>query len=393
MASQDPALTKKLQVFLGLVVGSLGIVLAANVAIRSRTSAFSEGAGTPRRAGLERLWANPTRCAMTMEPSPDNERPMRHVNAGIIGPVDVLELGQSDADHVSSTFFKEGVRFYNGFLSNSYFVYHYEVFDDLVAAHGPPKLVLYDVRSGYLLRDATEPAWDTPGNSPLWWGFPPFHTGKPAPLPWYRDIPSLLSLAQTELTLTWLKNQLPVHASGPVSTDTEKDDGKQFRCVDLTKKSSMYRWMADGSRIYQGELDGKLAPHGPIHVSEAVGDRHVNETRPVQLDWVLGKILERGTKVILYSPPIHPASYVDPRQIPAIKASGAALQRVADKYGIDYCDLTLLADDLGCTNEDFSDELHVSRRCDRLVMKRLATSCAPKAGPMLRGMLAPATLE
>jgi hypothetical protein len=389
VSSQSPLETRKALAFVGLVVGALAAILAANVAIRDKTGAFAEGAGTPRRAGLEKLAANPTRCAMTMEPSPDNERPMRHVNAGIVGPVDLLVLGQSDADHIVHDFFKPSVRFYNGFLSNSYFVYHYEVFLDLVKAHGPPKLVLYDVRSGYILRDATEPAWDTPASSALWWGFPPFHMGKGAPLPWYRDIPSLLSLAQTNLTMTWLWNQLPHEPVRPDSSDLDSDTGAQFRCVDLHKKSSMYRWQADGSRIYGGEIDGVLAPHGPDHFNEAVGDRHVNTTRPPQLDWVLGKIQELGTDVILYSPPVNPLSVTDPKQVGFIRQSGAAIRAVADKHHVDYCDLSLEGNAIGCTVAEFADEVHHSRKCDGLVVKKLASGCAPRAGAKLREMLAP----
>jgi len=377
MAPQSPAETKKLVVFVTIVVAALAIILSANIAIRSRTSAFAEGAGTPRRAGLERLWANPTKCAMTMEPSPDNERPMRHVNAGIIGKVDVLELGQSDADH----------------MSNSYFVYHYEVFEDVVAAHGAPALVLYDVGSGYILRDAMEPAWDTPGQSALWWGFPPFHTGKPDPLPWYRDLPSLLSLAQTQLTLTWVEHQLPHRTLAPVAGDTEDDNGQQFRCVDVRNKSGMYRWLADGSRVYAGELDGVLAKPGAVHVTGAVGDRHINESRLVQLDWVLGKIVAAGTKVIVYTPPVHPAVFADKKQAPLIEGAEAAIRAVVERHGLDYCGLALDADSLGCGNGDFSDELHISRKCNQRIVKRLATGCAPHAGAMLKDMLTPATLE
>jgi hypothetical protein len=393
MPPQSPDETKKLLWFTGVVTGSLAIILAANVAVRSRTSSFSEGAGTPRRAGLERLWANPTKCAMTMFPSPDNERPMRHVNAGIIGPVDLLVLGQSDADHMSHTFFKDSVRFYNGFISNSYFVLEYEAFLDIVNAHGAPKLVLFDARSGFILHDSPEPAWDTPPESPLWWGFPPFHSGKAAPLPWYRDIPSLLSLAQTDLTLTWLAHQLPLAPKAPDTGATEEDNGQQFRCVDVTRKSPMYRWLADGSRVYANEVLGVLAPPDAIHVSEAVGDRHVTESRYPQLDWVFQKILAAGSKIIVYSPPIHPASYADGRQRAAITLADAGIRKIAEKNGLDYCDLVFEAESLGCGKEDFADELHHSRACDRRVVKRLVNGCAPRLGGMLREMVAPATLE
>ena len=394
MPPLPPLERKKLVVFVGIVIGLVGTILAANVAIRDRTSAFSEGAGTPRRAGLEKLARNPTKCAMTMEPSPDNERPMRHVNAGIIPPVDLLVLGQSDADHMSKTFFKDDVRFYNGFVSNSYFVYQYEVFEDIVAAHGAPRLVLFDVRSGRMLSEGLEPGWDSPPpGDPVWWGFPPFHLGKPKPRPWYEDIPSLLSLAQTELTLTWFERQLPQRPAAVDLDDTDADTGAQFKCVPLTKKSRMYRWLADGSRIYADELDGVLAPPGPIRVSEAVGDRRINDTRYTGLEFILGRILAAGTKIIMYSPPLHPVVFDDKKQAAIIRAADARFEPIAERFGVDYCDLSEDAATLGCGAADFSDEHHISRHCNERIVRRLATGCAPRAGSVLKAMVRPEILR
>jgi hypothetical protein len=402
MPPQSREETKKLLVFVGVVLGLLGLILFANVTVHDRSALLSgkgdgdrsQGAGAPLRLGLERLARNPTKCAMTMDASPDNERPMRHVNAGLIGKPDVLVLGQSDADHMSKTFFKDSVGFYNGFLSNSYFVYHYEAFEDVVAAHGVPKLVLYDVRSGYLLRGGLEPGWDSPPpGDPVWWGFPPFHLGKAKPVPWYRDLPSLLSLAQTEQTLTWLRHQLPERAVQAETSDMDTDTGAQFRCVPVTQKSKMYRWLGDGSRIYAGELDAVLEPHGAIHLDEAVGDRHLNETRFAGLEFVLGRIKAEGSTIIVYSPPTNPVVFDDPRQIAAVRGAGARVKAITDSLGIDYCDLTLEAASLGCAAGDFADEHHISRHCDARIVRRLATGCAPRAGAMLKEMLNAETLN
>ncbi len=396
MPPQSPLETKKLIVFAALVTGLLGVILAANVAVRGRTSGYAEGAGTPRRAGLERLNANPDKCAMTADPAPDNERPMRHVNAGLIDKVDVLVLGQSDADHMSRDFFRDDVHFYNGFISNSYFVYHYELYLDLVEAHGVPPLVLYDVGSGYIHSESEEPEWDTPAKSPLWWGFPPFHLGKAQPLPWYKDIPSLLSLAQSQLTLTWLEHQLPqsraAHGTGGEGA-LQSDNGELYRCVDLHKPSMMNRWMADGSRIYREERDAVFAPTGPVSIEKARGDRKINPTRLRGLDFSLGQIVAKGSKVIVYSPPVHPQVFDEPKQVGIVARSGAAVREVAEKYGLDYCDLTTEAASLGCGPRDFYDELHLSRHCNQMIVKRLASGCAPRAGAALRAVLKPAVLE
>jgi len=393
MPPQSPQETKKLIAFVSVVAGAVGAILAANVAIRDRTSAFAEGAGTPRRDGLERLAANPNRCAMTMLPSPDNERPMRHVNAGIIGKVDVLELGQSDADHMSGLFFKDDVRFYNGFVSNSYFVYHYEVFSDVMAAHGAPRLVLYDVRAAYILMDGREPEWDTPKEDSVWWGFPPFHLGKAKPPPWYKDIPSLLSLAQTQLTLTWVGHQLPHRAVPADSAETEEDNGDQFRCVAKEKPSRMYRWLADGSRIYAGEVNGVLAPAGQIRLENGAPDRRPNDQRLRGLDYVLGRLQEDGATVIVYSPPLHPVAFEDRLELPSVRAAAARIRAIADRRGVDYCDLTTEADAIGCKPGDFADEHHISRHCNQRVVRELALRCAPRAGAMLKAMLTDDTLR
>jgi len=385
---------KKLLVFVAIVMGTLALILAANVAVHDRSSILTEGEGTPLRAGLERLARNPTTCGMTLLASPDKERPMRHANAAIIGDVEVLVLGQSDADHMSKTFFKDGVAFYNGFVSNSYYVLEYEVFEDIVAAHGAPKLVLFDARSGFVLRPSPEPGWDSPPrDDPIWWGFPPFHLGKAKPPPWYKDIPSLLSLAQTDLTFTWLENQLP-HRQAPSGTGAaETDNGAQFRCVSLTQKSKMNRWLADGSRMYEDEIGGVITSRGAVHIDDSVGNRQVNDSRLVGLEFVLDRIQKEGSKVIVYAPPINPVAFDDPRNAPALRAAAARVKAVTERLGIDYCDLTAEAASLGCGPGDFADELHHSRHCDARVVRRLALGCAPRLGGMLKEMLNGDTLK
>jgi len=393
MPPQSSLETRKALAFVGVVLASLAAILAANVAIHDRTTTFSEGVGTPLRDGLERLIANPTKCAMTLEPGPDNERPMRRVYAGLIPRPDVLVLGQSDADHMTQSLFKDDVRFYNGFVSTSYFVLQYEVFDELMRAHGAPPFVLLDVRSGFVLREGDEAAWDSPANSAIWWGFPAFHLGRAKPPPWYRDIPSLLSLAQTQLTLGWLSHQLPTKPPAIDFGDTEVDNGSQFRCIDLNKKSGMYRWLVDGSRVYGDEVGGVLPPPGQVHINEALGERHVNPNRLVGLEWVLRRLHDAGATVIVYSPPVNPRSYQDVKQVKPFQEFGAAIRAVTDRNGLDFCDFTLKADAIGCGAGDFSDEVHISRHCDQRILREMTLGCAPKTGAKLASKLAAATLK
>ena len=384
---------RKLVVFVAVVSATTAAILAMNARVHGQSIAAVEGAGTPLRAGLERLAANADKCAMTMDASPETERPMRHVNASIVDMPDVLVLGQSDADHMSKAFFKNDVRFYNGFISNTCFAYQYEVFYDLQNAHSSvPKIVLVDVRSGTVLREGTEPLWDSGAANFKWYGHPPFRYGKPDPVPWYRDIPSLLSLAQTEDTFTSLFARFR-HAAPSTGDVDAQDTGQQFRCVSLTSNAHMYRWSADGARIYSNERNGALVPEGQLRIGDAVGDRHPNHERLGGLDDILGRMKAAGSRVVVYSPPVHPRSYDDRRQAKMIESSGAAIREITAKYDIDYCDLSLAADRIGCTASDFADEVHVSRHCDERVVHELVSGCAPKVAPLLRPMVAPAVLE
>jgi hypothetical protein len=210
--------------------------------------------------------------------------------------------------------------------------------------------------------------------------------GTVAPLPWYRDVPSLLSLAQTEQTIGWLENQLP-HRRASNMGDTEADTGEQFRCVSVEAKSRMHRWLADGSRVYAGELHGVLEPPQQFRITEAVGDRHPNPEHLRGLDWFIGRMKDEGAMVIAYTPPVNPRVLEDPKQPPAIRASGAAVRVVTERHGVDYCDLGLEAAAIGCGPADFADEVHLSRRCDQHIVRKLADGCAPRAGERLRATL------
>jgi hypothetical protein len=156
----------------------------------------------------------------------------------------------------------------------------------------------------------------------------------------------------------------------------------------------MNRWLADGSRIFPDEVDGVFAPrNGPPHIIDAVGDRHINESRYVGFELVLGMILDAGSKVIAYSPPLHPIVFDDPRQAAAVKAACDHFRPITERHQVDYCDLSAEAASLGCEDRDFFDEHHISRRCNQRIVKRLATGCAPRAGAMLKEMLTPEALE
>jgi hypothetical protein len=385
---------KKLVVFVVTVVVALILVLWTNATVHARTVGVAESAGTPLRAGLEQLLANPEECALTMIAGPESERPMRHANAPLIDLPDVLVLGQSDADHMSKTFFRDDVRFYNGFISNTCYAYQYEVFYDLVAAHGrPPRVVLLDVRSGLVLLDGPDPDWNAPPADPLWFGHPLFHVGNTQPSPWYRDVPSLLSLAQTIQTLGVLESELRRTAGIGNHGVSQTDTREPLRCVSKRVKSGSYRWLADGSRVYAGELDGILEHPSQVRIYEAIGQRRVNPERLRGLAFILGRMKDAGATVIVYSPPTNPRAYDDPKQVKVFEAFGAAIRGVTDKLDLDYCDLTLQADQIGCGVADFADEVHISRRCDQQIVRSLATGCAPRAGDKLKALLAPATLR
>ena len=113
------------------------------------------------------------RLALRFTPGPQSERMLKHLQVPVRGPVDVLVLGQSDADHVSERFFRGGVRFYNGFLSSACFAYQWEVFDQIVASGTAPAIVLWDVTSEYMLKPGVDPPLDAPPTDPVWFAGPP----------------------------------------------------------------------------------------------------------------------------------------------------------------------------------------------------------------------------
>lgn len=389
MPRQSAQETRKLVAFVATVL--VGVVAAwfANRTVRDRESADSPVGFEQLFAALTRLNHDPAHLSMTMGPSTVDERRLRHANARIRGAVDVLVLGQSDADHMSQTFFRDDVRFYNGFISNSFFTYQCEVFDDLVAAHGVPRLVLYDVRSSFLLNTGAEPFNDTPPADTAWWAGPLFRTGKAPHGPIYADLDSLLSLQQSELTLKWVGRQFETkHPPMEIDVDT----GAPYLTVDKNLASTGHRWLADGSRVYPREVNGVLVPRGQAHIEEATGDRKLNVARLKPLEASLRGLVDQGATVIVYSPPLQPRVFEDGTQAPLLREAGARLREITTRVGVDYCDLSMDAEATGCVAADHYDELHISRHCNKMVIRKLATGCAPRAEKVLRGVIAPSIL-
>jgi hypothetical protein len=388
MPAQTASQIRKLVVFVTLVVALLAAIWHANRTTRDQSAAQTSSGSAQLREALQRLAHLPDRASLTMNPGPVNERQLRHVNAPLVGKVDVLVLGQSDADHMSQTFFRKGVRFYNGFLSNSFFAYHFEVFDDIVRAGGVPRLVLYDARCLTLVKEGDEPGYDTPPQDPIWWAGAPFrHKAQPQP-PWYRDLDSLLSLQQTELTLqTWQDER----QARQTVADLDKDTGASFRVVDRHVTSKVHRWLADGSRVYPGELDGVLSTRGSVRIEDAQGERKLNPQRAAMLEAFVRRMAATGTTVVLYSPPIDPRA-LTPGLSLQMAGAGRAAAQVANRLGVDYCDLTLQAREIGCQDNDFYDQTHLSRACNRGIVHKLVSRCAPKTQQLLRDLVAPDVL-
>lgn len=382
----------KLAAFSTFVVGSLASIFTINRRVRDREAALTDSSNVALRDALRRLAAGRDALAMTMGPDTRNERQLRHVNASIIGPIDVLVLGQSDADHMSQTSFADGVRFYNGFISNSYFTYQYEVFDDIVTASGAPRVVLLDLRSGYMLSDGDEPPFDAPANDPRWWAGAPYRLGLAALTPWYRDVDSLLSLQQTMLSIEALWAQHLARGAAPHAGEPDVDTGAPFLDVAAHAKSGVHRWLADGSRVYPGEVDGVLVPRGQGRVEEARGPRRVNTARLPILESMLRKLQSTGTEVVAYSPPLQPRVFEDPTQAPLVLGAESVLREASARAGVDYCGLGTEARRVGCDPQDFYDELHVSRHCDARVLHELATGCTPRVRKLLHGLLSQSTL-
>ncbi len=388
MPNQSTSQTVKLIVFIAVTLTLLGVIWQANRLIRDQSSALTTSGSEELRLALQRLSRVPDRGSLTMNPGPVNERELRHTNAHFLSKIDVLVLGQSDSDHMSQTFFQPGVQFYNGFLSNSYFAYHFEVFEDIVHAVGVPRLVLYDARCLTVVKEDDEPGYDTPPEDPIWnFGAPFRHKAQPAP-PWYRDIDSLLSLQQTKLTLQTLMHGRETRQT---VADLDKDTGALLRVVDQHAKSTVHRWLVDGSRVYPGEVDGIFSSRGPVHIEDSKGERKLNPQRVAMLETFVKRMMATGTTVILYSPPIEPRA-LTPGLTAQMAGAGQAIGQVAQRLGIDYCDVTLRGAEIGCKPEDFYDETHLSRGCNRAIVRQLATGCAPKASKLLREVVAPGVL-
>lgn len=383
MANLSSAHARRLVLFIALVVGLLAIVYRINARIRDKESALA-GGNARLRAALERLQRDPANLSMTMGPGLPDERQLRHVNAYLVPHADVVVLGQSDCDHVSASFFRPGVRFYNGFVSSSYLAYQYEVLEELADASGMPDLVLLDARSGYFLSEGPEPSWEQPADDPLWaWAGPPRSRGIVDP-PLFHDVDSLLSLQQTELSARWLvARYAPRKASTRPTAD--EDSGAPYLTVSAAKASSAHRWLADGSRVYPGEVNGVLVPLYKPSLTDELGDRKVNRRRVDVLGEFLDKLRARNVDVIVYVPPILPRVFAqEPKQVDNVHALAAALRAVVEARGYDFCDVAADAEAIGCTVAEFYDEHHIGRGCSRKVMRHLAASgCAKHFGVVL----------
>lgn len=390
--SQTRTQTLQLAAFVLLVTGCLGVIHRENKRIRDRELTLSAEGGDERvRRALEKLASDSTRrLGMTIGSGPVTERPVRHLYAQLIAAPEVMALGQSDADHMSATFFRDGARFYNGFVSNSFFAYQYEVFEEIAAAHGVPKLVLFDVSSGYLLQEGPEPAYDTKKDDPVWWAGPPYALGAPAPQPWYREVDSLLSLDQTELTVRWHVGRWRARDA---AVQADVDTGEPYKLIPVTIASGVHRWLADGSRCYANERDGVLVPRGQPRVEIARGDRRLNEVRLAALAGYLDRLKRSGTTVIVYAPPLQPRVFEDAAQAPIVATYDQRMRALTTQKGLDFCNFTTQAAAIGCVAGDFYDELHISRHCDARVVRAIVSSgCAPLAGKSLEEKLAPAVL-
>jgi hypothetical protein len=387
MARQPLRATMQLVLLVGIVWVSFGTILLLNRKVQDEESALSVAGDKKLRSALEKLHSDPTRLSMTMESDCGQERPLRRVNSHIIDPPDVVVFGQSDADHMSSKFFRDDVYFYNAFISNSFYAYHYEAFQEIVERKSP-SLVLYDVRSGYLLKEGPEPAYDTPAGDPTWWYGAPKSTERPKLS--IDEIESLLSLGQTEVTAEtlWRRSRW-----GTKHVTEEEDNGDQYRVVLAAPPSDMDRWLADGSRIYKKEHDAILTPRGQEEVEEQTGERHVNVARLAMLETYVRRMIADVPAIILYSPPVSPTVLEDGSQRESLEESAKEVGEMASRLHIDYCDLASKWDAIGCTVEDFYDETHISRHCNGRVLRQLATGGAPKRGGKLAEMLRPSVLE
>ena len=338
--------------------------------------------GKAIRDELEKLVREPFKWSFTAVPGPHIERVMRAEWAHVLpARVDVMVVGMSDADHMSGTSFKEPSHFYNGFVSNSLYAYQWEVLDYVMKYANAPKLVLFDVRAGRVLAQHPEPAYEDPPGDSGWWAGPPLFHGSVARPAWYKDIPSLLSLAQTEFTFRTLVSDFKARRQ---SVTVGTDDEESYVLLPANKPSVSHRWLSDGTRVYPGEVDGQVVPRGQGAPEEARGVRTVNDPSVVMLDVYLAKLAAAGIKVIVYATPISAAALEDTTQLPTYAEFDRRIREVTERRGVDFCDLTTRGPQIGCTVEDYYDEVHMGRHCNERILHELITGCAPRVGPELR---------
>jgi hypothetical protein len=384
MATLPTAEKKKFAAFVTLVVLGVAVVWRGNRWVRDREAQLTRDAGADVLHALQTLIADPSHASMTMGKGFFAERQTRHVYARLLAPVDVMILGHSDADHMSQTSFRAGVRFYNGFLSNSHLVYQAEVFDELVAHTGQvPKLVLVDVRSDFYLRDGDEPGDEIPDKDRRFtdgWGGR-WETGPVKAPAWYADFDSMLSLQQTLATLEWVGRHIP-GLEPPKAGDTTDP----YHILPRGTKSDAYRMLADGSRVYPGEVEGVIVPRG-AQGEDQKDEVRANEVRLRRLDSFVRK-LAKATTVIVYTPPLKPSVSVDPRVARLRDYVSGRFAKIGGQVGVDYYDMSRAAADVGCDEHDFYDELHISRHCNDRLLHELAHR-APRAGAKLGEALTP----
>lgn len=374
---ETPSFDKwKLAAFVALVVAACGAICGTNHYVSSKEAVDDPESRQKLDVALTSLVKQPRELAIQLVPGPAGERLLRHQHEPHLTAVDVLVLGQSDADHMSAEFFRDDVHFYNGFISNSYFAYQYEVYDALSVRGITPALVLWDVRSGFILQgDGTgcEPPLEGAESDPAWFAGPPFRSGVArTTAPWWTQFDSLLSLRQTEHSIEALTAKKAATKPGDESMAVAP-----FELVPRAGPSSAYRWLADGSRVYPGEVDGKLPPRvAKVPLTEPLGQRKVRPLQAKRFGEYVSRIVKAGSRVIAYAPPIHPDSYADPAQKGPIEAFSAEMQSVLRERNVDFCDFTLEATKLGCGDQDFKDELHLSRACNESIVRALATRAA-----------------
>ncbi len=86
----------------------------------------------------------------------------------------------------------------------------------------------------------------------------------------------------------------------------DPDTGAPFLAVDRSRPSSSNRWLADGSRVYPGEVNAVLVPRGQGRPEEATGARRVSDVRIQVLEAYVRRLMASGVTLILCAPPLRP---------------------------------------------------------------------------------------